>query len=360
MSKRNKDIALDLYTGDGWVNIPSVAALGCWCNIIIGKRQVGKTFGTLKYMLDENKYFLYMRRTVNELQAVAADPDLNPFNALQSVGYDIGILKAGKISYSIGDIEYEDEEDKDGRKKWHIGNKRAVGMALPSIAGIRGFNGSVFSDLVFDEFIPERIIAKRKAEGEALLNAYVTVCGNRELEGKPPLRMWLLANAFDISSPILEQLGCTDLVAKMSRNGKEWCMTDTGVFIAMPHSDRISDRRKQTALMKHLAGKGDFYKMAMENQFVYNNLENVRPRSLKGMTPLFAFAGLYAYQMDELHYYICESPHSGREHYGSSPQAATQLQAVHPELRPMICLGQVDFSSVPALLKTRNYLDIKD
>lgn len=116
MSKRNKDIALDLYTGDGWVNIPAVAALGCWCNIIIGKRQVGKTFGTLKYMLDENKYFLYMRRTVNELQAVAADPDLNPFNALQSVGYDIGILKAGKISYAIGDIEYTDEEDKDGRK----------------------------------------------------------------------------------------------------------------------------------------------------------------------------------------------------------------------------------------------------
>ena len=110
MSKRNKDIALDLYTGDGWVNVPAVAALGCWCNIIIGKRQVGKTFGTLKYMLDENKYFLYMRRTVNELQAVAADPDLNPFNALQSVGYDIGILKAGKISYSIGDIEYTDEE----------------------------------------------------------------------------------------------------------------------------------------------------------------------------------------------------------------------------------------------------------
>ena len=172
--------------------------------------------------------------------------------------------------------------------------------------------------------------------------------------------MWLLANAFDISSPILEQLGCTDLVAKMSRSGREWCMTDTGVFIAMPHSDRISDRRKQTALMKHLAGKGDFYKMAMENQFVYNNLENVRPRSLKGMTPLFAFAGLYAYQMDELHYYICESPHSGREHYGSSPQAATQLQAVHPELRPMICLGQVDFSSVPALLKVKTYLDIKD
>lgn len=354
MSKRNKDIALDLYTGDGWVNIPAVAALGCWCNIIIGKRQVGKTFGTLKYMLDENKYFLYMRRTVNELQAVAADPDLNPFNALKKVGYDIGIQKAGKISYSIGPCEYLENGG------FAIPKKCAIGMALPSIAGIRGFNGSAFTDLVFDEFIPERIIAKRKAEGEALLNAYVTVCGNRELEGQPPLRMWLLANAFDISSPILEQLGCTDIVARMSRSGREWCMTDSGVFIAMPHSDKVSDKRKQTALMKHLAGKGDFYKMAMENQFVYNNLENVVPRPLKGMVPLFAYDGMYCYQMDATHYYVCESPHPAHERYGASRQAAVNLQLARPEFRPMVMLGQVDFSNVPCLLKTQTYLDIKD
>ena len=354
MSKRNKDIALELYMGDGWVNIPAISSLGAWCNIIIGKRQVGKTFGTLKYMLDENRYFLYMRRTVNELQAVAADPDLNPFNALKKVGYDIGIQKAGKISYAIGKVEYLENGG------FAIPEKCAVGMALPSIAGVRGFNGDAFTDLVFDEFIPERIIAKRKAEGEALLNAYVTVCGNRELEGKPPLRMWLLANAFDISSPILEQLGCTDLVAKMSRSGREWCMTDSGVFIAMPHSDRVTDKRKQTALMKHLAGQGDFYKMAMENQFVYNNLENVRPRSLKGMIPLFSYAGLYVYRMDETHYYVCESPHNGHERYGQSAQAATNMQQNHPEFRPMVFLGQIDFSTVPALLKTRNYLDIKD
>jgi len=354
MSKRSKDIALDLYTADGWVNIPAISAIGAWCNIIIGKRQVGKTFGTLKYMLDEKRYFMYMRRTSNELQAIAADPSLNPFNALKKVGYDIGIQKAGKISYAIGPCEYLE----DG--KFAIPNKCAIGVALPSIATVRGFDGGAFSDLVFDEFIPERIVAKRKAEGEALLNAYVTICGNRELEGKPPLRMWLLANAFDIASPILEQLGCTDLVAKMARTGKEWVMTDSGVFICMPHSDKVSGKRKQTALMKHLAGQGDFYKMAMENQFVYNNLENVRPRSLKGMQPLFSYAGLYVYRLDELHYYVCESPHNAHEHYGSSSQAATNLQLQRPEFRPMVCLGQVDFSTVPALLKTKQYLDIKD
>lgn len=115
-NKRNKDIALDLYTGDGWVNIPAVAALGCWCNIIIGKRQVGKTFGTLKYMLDESLYFLYMRRTVNELQAVAADPDLNPFNALQSVGYDIGIQKTGKFHTQSAILSMRTKRTKTGAR----------------------------------------------------------------------------------------------------------------------------------------------------------------------------------------------------------------------------------------------------
>lgn len=354
MGKRSRDVALDLYESDGWLDIPAIASLGCWCNIIIGKRQVGKTFGTLKYMLDNNLYFLYMRRTSNELQAVAADPDLNPFNPLKKVGYDIGIVKSGKISYSIGTIEQLDDD------KWTIGKKCAVGMALPSIAGVRGFNGSAFTDLVFDEFIPERIIAKRKAEGEALLNAYVTVCGNRELEGQPPLRMWLLANAFDISSPILEQLGVTDIVGKLSRSDKEWVITDSGVFIAMPHSTVVTDKRKQTALMRHLQDKGDFYKLAMENQFVYNNLENVRPRSLRGMKPLFAFAGMYVYQMNELHYYVCTSPHNEHERYSDSKQASVNLQLNRPEFRPMVMLGQVDFETVPCILKTRDYLQIKD
>ena len=352
MSRAKPDLAL--YTTDGWINIPAVSSLGAWCNIIIGKRQVGKTFGTLKFMLDEKRYFMYMRRTVNELQAVAADPDLNPFNALKKVGYDIGIQKTGKISYAIGKCEYL----ADG--KIAIPEKCAIGMALPSIAGVRGFNGNAFTDLVFDEFIPERIIAKRKAEGEALLNAYVTICGNRELEGKPPLRMWLLANAFDISSPILEQLGLTDQVAKLSRSGREWTMTNSGVFIAMPHSSVVTDRRKQTALMKHLAGQGDFYKMAMENQFVYNNLDQVNPRPLRGMQPLFAYAGMYCYQMDGTHYYVCKSPHGAHERYGDSTQHAVKLQLNHPEFRPMCILGQVEFADVGCLLKTRNYLGIND
>lgn len=354
MSKRKNDIALELYDEPGWINIPALAASGAWCIVIIGKRQVGKTFGTLKYMLDEGKYFLYLRRTANELQAIAADPDLNPFTPLQKVGYDIGIQKAGKITYAIGTKRQVSED------KWALDKRVAVGMALPSIATVRGFDGSAFSDVVYDEFIPERIAAKRKAEGEAVLNAYVTICGNRELEGHPPLRLWLLANAFDISSPVLQELGLIEIISKMTRTNREYIMTDTGVLVCMPHSDNVTSKRKQTALMKHLAGKGDFYQMAMENKFVYNNLENVRPRALNGMKPLFDFCGLYVYQMDATHYYVCNSPHQQHEHYKDTPQGSLLLETNHPEFRAMCMLGQVDFETIAALLKTRTYLDIDD
>ena len=129
MSKRNmKNIALDLYESGGWVNIPSIASLGCWCNILIGKRQVGKTYGTLKYELNEGKRFLYLRRTNTEFDAITSDPDLNPFLPLKKEGFDADIVKGGKVTYTIGRFEYEDGKPKQCLEKY------GIGMTLPSLS----------------------------------------------------------------------------------------------------------------------------------------------------------------------------------------------------------------------------------
>lgn len=358
MSKSNKNnVALDLYTGDGWVNIPAVASLGAWCNIIIGKRQVGKTFGTLKYELDNNKHFLYLRRTSIEFDAITSDPELNPFLPLSKFGYDADIAKTGKVTYTVGKFE----RDENGKVK-NILEKYGIGMTLPSIANIRGFNGSAFSDVVFDEFIPEKIVIKRKAEGDALLNAYVTINGNRELEGAPPLCIWLLANAFDIASPILVELGVVEEIAKLVRTGKEWTLTDSGVFIAMPKSTKVSTKRAQTAFMRHMMKNKDskFYQMAMENKFSYNNLENVRNMNLRGMKPLFQICGLYVYQYDPTHYYICTSPHQSREIYEDTKAGKQAFHIAHPYFELMLSLCQVWVSDVPSLIKLRQFLDIEE
>lgn len=356
MSKRN-NIALDLYTQDGWVNIPAVSAIPAWCYIIIGKRQVGKTYGVLKHELESGTHFLYLRRTTVEFDAITSDPELNPFLPLKNEGFDVDIAKTGKVTYTIGTFN----KDEDG-KLTDCTHKYAVGMTLPSIANIRGFNGSAFEEVVFDEFIPEKIVMKRKAEGDALLNAYVTINGNRELQGAPPLKIWLLANAFDITSPILVELGVVDEVAKLARSGREWTLTDTGVFIAMPVSQKVSDKRSQTAFMRHMSKNKNskFYKMAMNNEFSYNDLSCVRPMNLRGMRPEFTVAGLYCYRYDDNHYYLCTSPHQSREVYPDNTAGKKAFVLAHPLFQLMLVLGQVWVSDVPTLIKIRDFLDIKE
>lgn len=356
MSKRH-EMPLGLYESGGWVNIPSIASLGCWCNILIGKRQVGKTYGTLKYELENNIHFLYLRRTTTEFEAITSDPELNPFLPLRSAGFEADVVKSGKVTYSIGKYEY----DEDGKPTKCL-EKYGIGMTLPSIANIRGFNGSQFEDVVFDEFIPEKIVVKRKAEGDALLNAYVTINGNRELQGKKPLRIWLLANAFDIASPILVELGVVDEIAKLARTGKEWTVTNSGVFIGMPKSSAVSEKRANTAFMRHMMKNKNskFYQMAMENKFSYNDLTAVRPMNLRGMQPAFEVAGLYCYQYDGNHYYLCSSPHQSRETYPDTAAGKQAFRLAHPYFQMMLVLNQVWVSDVPILIKIKSFLDIQD
>lgn len=356
MSKQAK-LSLDLYTGEGWLNIPALSCVQAWCIVIIGKRQVGKTYGTLQYVLNQGKPFVYMRRTDTEFTAITSDPDLNPFNPFERDGNPVGIVKSGKITYSIGEMNLDENRIPVMVKKL------GIGLTLSSISRIRGFDGSMFTDVVYDEFIPEKIVVQRKAEGDALLNAYVTINGNRELQGKPPLRLWLLANAFDLGNNVLQELGLVDTVAEMSRKGEEYRLLNTGVLVVMPKSEGISKKRGDTCFMRHMQQqKGSrFYQMAMENKFAYNDLTQVRPMSLKGMRPVFAVEEkFYCYKFDRLHWYICRSAFKGYGAYKDTETGKAQFRADYPLFQAAYSLGQVYFCDAATLLDFKKFLDISD
>lgn len=355
MSKREQP-ALDLYTREGWLNIPSLASVQAWCIVVIGKRQVGKTYGTLQYVLQQGTPFVYMRRTDTEFQAITSDPGLNPFLPFRVGTNHVGIEKDGKISYKIG----ETEMDESGVP--HIINRLGIGLTLAGISRIRGFNGSIYTDVVYDEFIPEKIVVQRKAEGDALLNAYVTINGNRELEGKPPLRLWLLANAFDIGNNVLQELGIVETVSSMSKKGEEYRLLDTGVLVVMPKSEGISKKRGETAFIRHMSRNKNnkFYQMAMENKFSYNNLSQVRAMSLRGMSPEFAVKeNFYCYKYDRLRWYVCKSPFQTYKTYADNNIGKAQFFKDYPLFQAAYSLGQVYFSDVSTLLAFQKFLDIK-
>ena len=262
---------MNLYNELGYLNYDAIeaAAPGSWCYVIIGARQVGKTYGALKRVLDKDIKHILLRRTNEEVLFIGANETLNPYNVF-SPEYDIRLKQTKKI---LEVWNYKSEEEK---------SFNGLIMGLPTVSHIRGFNGSAYTDIIFDEFIPEKHVIVRKTEGDALLNAYTTINGNRELNGAPPLKIWLLSNSNRIDSPILEALNLTDPVLKMRDKKRELMTLDSGITIIQPFSKGIIRQRTQTALLKHLEGdKNAFYKMAVENEFAYDDSSRVKVLNMK-------------------------------------------------------------------------------
>lgn len=336
------------YLKGGWLDVPALASYGCWLNVIIGARQVGKTYGTMLYLLDKSEEFIYMRRSAAELELATMDESLNPFNAMESEGYHIGIFKKGK-TFIFGDYYLEAD-------KMVIESKRGICLALSQVASIRGFNGSAYKDILFDEFIPEKTVVRRKLEGEAFLNAYVTINGNRELKGEPPLRCWLLANANDLASPILAALNLTDTVVEMQRSGDELRVKD-GVLLCIPNSKGVVDKRKETALMRHLNKEDKFAKMALDNKFAYDSDTLIKPKSVKGWRCICQIGEYYLYENGSS-LYLTKTRGNTRRVYTEDKKIVACT-----ELAPCIELyyrQKLTFDSASALLYFKELLDIKE
>ena len=332
----------DIYTPDGWLDVPSLAARGCWLNVITGPRQVGKTYGTLKYIIEERRPFILMRRTVEEVQFLGINTEVNPFKVFEPE-HEISMDRAGKILNISEDGEI-------------IG----ICLGLPTVATIRGFSASRFTDIIFDEFIPEKHVIQRKTEGDALLNAYTTINGNRELEGRPPVRLWLLANSNNINSPILTSLGLVDPILRMREKGQEVLQKD-GVLIVQPGSMKIIRKRSETAMMKHLKKTKSaerFTGMALENEFSYNDQTLVGKMPLGGLKPLCGIGMAYVWQRDDGFLYICRAPHR-TEIYEDSEYMRERFRDDYWWIFDQYRSGEIRFADLHILEFIKALFDIK-
>ena len=332
----------DIYTPDGWLDVPALAARGCWLNVITGPRQVGKTYGTLKYIIEERRPFILMRRTVEEVQFLGINTEVNPFKVFEPE-HEISMDRAGKILNISEDGEI-------------IG----ICLGLPTVATIRGFSASRFTDIIFDEFIPEKHVIQRKTEGDALLNAYTTINGNRELEGRPPVRLWLLANSNNINSPILTSLGLVDPILRMREKGQEVLQKD-GVLIVQPGSMKIIRKRSETAMMKHLKKTKSaerFTGMALENEFSYNDQTLVGKMPLGGLKPLCGIGMAYVWQRDDGFLYICRAPHR-TEIYEDSEYMRERFRDDYWWIFDQYRSGEIRFADLHILEFIKALFDIK-
>ena len=259
---------MGIYLDNGYLNIEQILSYGVPFNFIVGGRGTGKTYGTLKSAYIENKRFILMRRTQAQCDLINK-PEFNPFKALNNDTGSNAVVKS--ISKYNAKIVEETEED-----------ERLLGYtcALSTIANMRGFDASDVELLIYDEFIPEKHERAIKNEGSAFLNAYETINRNREIKGEKPLQVLCLANAFNIANPIFLELGLVGRCEKMKNSGQEiFIDKERGVCVVLLQKSKISKAKADTALYR--LSSGSYADMALSNDFIYNNSDNIKSMALK-------------------------------------------------------------------------------
>lgn len=279
-----------------FINISDYFRKGIVFNFFVGGRGTGKTYSSLKYCIESGKKFIYMRRTLDELEECCDNPKYgegeNPFKKLNDdMDWNYGLVKLTKKTAGI----YKREIDDNG-KITHFGEPLGYGVALSTIATMRGIDLSDCDFLFYDEFITEKHVRKITAEGEAFLNAIETIARNREMLGKEPMIVVGCANAFNIYNPIFQELGLISQVEKMINRKQEHAYFDDRALSIhlLKNTDSFNSEKKETALYRLTRGTR-FYDMALNNDFAYNDFSLIGYKKISGYRPICAFNDCFVY-----------------------------------------------------------------
>lgn len=233
--------------------------------VIIGGRGIGKTYSVLKHLIDNNKKFIFVRRTASErefLRNIEYNP-LKPF--IEELN-----IQAGKYS------------DK------YLNGKNLIChcVNLSTVSKIRGLNGEKIEFIYYDEFIPETFEKKLFNEYEALLQLYETINRNREIDGKEPLKIVLTANSNNIFNDIIDGFNLTDYIFSLRDKKQEYkYIKKKKIFIGDIKKSPISEKKKDTYIYKLTKGS-NFYNMSINNTFYNDYSSNIGlPYQLKEYKP---------------------------------------------------------------------------
>ena len=269
----------------------------------IGGRGTGKTYSALRGEITDKRGFMLWRRTEDE-RKLATIPNMNPFNHLNTNEHwrIIADQIAPKLTGFFRGVPNDDGELKpDGPVLGYL-------MSLYALATVRGLSIPTddVHDIIYDEFTPEGHVRELKNEGEAILNGYETINRNRELEGKPPVRLIMLSNSNKVDSPIFRTLGVTSELEKLIRKGSgSYFNKEMGLAIhLLKPAAAFEKAKKKTAIAKLTKGTA-FYDMAYENEFSHDDFSGVQPTKLVGFHPYIKFGSCHVWQRKGSSDYYC-------------------------------------------------------
>lgn len=300
-----------------------------WCYICIGGRGIGKTYSTLKYMLDYNKRFVFVKRTMDDVNLICAGngkigskPKLDENGVVISADFSPFVplnrdmhrnVQAWNIRSGIGGFWNATEELEP------FGPCLGYTCALSGVTKYKGFDMSEADFMIFDEFIPQPWERVSKKEGEQILDLHKTISRDREQRGRGPLKLIALANATEINSPLTNILDVTDILSEMVTNGEhETYLANRGIVLSLLQTPETFMESERSGIIYRALADTDWGEMAYNNEFSYNDRSNVKRINLKGFRPWFSIevkAGKtwYIYQHDNGTVYCCRSRFNNRD-----------------------------------------------
>lgn len=277
-----------IYTKEGWLNWDYLCSQGATFVPVVGPRGVGKTYGLFKKLTLEKKKFIYLRRLKSQLDICAKDEG-NPFKKINTdtCSNIYPFSSDGVITFRYGD---------------KAGDIAAVGVALSVVANLRGIDFSDIDAIVFDEFIASIGERPIKNEFQAFLNFYETVNRNRELEGKEPVKCYMLGNANTLINPYFSAWHFMRTAVKMITGGQMvWRSADGSRMIVLLLNSPISEKKRETALYQN--ANQDFITMALDNAFRTDETK-IRSEPLKEYQHIVSVGeiGIYRHKTERKYY----------------------------------------------------------
>lgn len=287
---------MGIYTDDGWVNIPYIMdkynPVVC---VLAGGRGIGKTYNVLDYCFHINpgKYF-YLRRTQEEVETCCND-ELNPFRELNAVyGGNVHFEKTKKLYKIVNDDQV-----------------MGVASSLSSVGKVRGMSGADYTGIIFDECVkPMNARRIMKDEGFEFLNLYETLNRNRELQGKPALRAFLLTNSNFLGNDLYMSLNLIKPATKIKAAGKYPAIYYNNglLYIDFGDSSPISAMKRKQSMIYQISNNKAYNDMALNNDYIAEDYtSNIRPYvPLIEYAPIAKISHICIYQhKSKAEYYIC-------------------------------------------------------
>lgn len=311
------------YESNGYIDVDTLMEKDTSTfKFIVGARGIGKTFGILKWLIDQYRgtgfKFIYMRRTQVQVDMIKT-PELNPFKALEDeLGNQYSFMLVN-INKNVTGI-YEPVYDPD--KNIYIPSGTPIGyiLALSTIANIRGIGGSDIKHIFYDEFIGERHEKPIKSEGLCLLNAVETLGRNREIKGQEPLKLTCVSNSVSLGNPVFIELKFITPIEKALKKGTEYIRLpdrDTSIYIIKDNP--ISKKKALTSLYKLAGTDSEFSQMSLENEFNKEYLGQVKSMKLAEYKPICQVGEICIYKHRSRREWYCTEHTTGKpEKYEAS------------------------------------------